>query len=196
VLPLKAHAFGTSYEKLAEGFVGWALQGPNNPILDTDGRYCALGQSGPVWYLGGTFGGAVVRSCTIPEGKSLFFPVFDGFWVQYPTDPYTSEQQIHAILNDSYFSHICDLWTSIDGREVENVWDYFKQSHEFAMTLGANNIGPGYAGTFSPTVNDGWQIWLTPLSKGKHVIEFGGTMDCGLATETTVAATYHLTIAN
>ena len=118
VLPLKAHAFGTSYEKLAEGFVGWALQGPNNPILDTDGRYCALGQSGPVWYLGGTFGGAVVRSCTIPEGKSLFFPVFDGFWVQYPTDPYTSEQQIHAILNDSYFSHICDLWTSIDGREV------------------------------------------------------------------------------
>ena len=31
-------------------------------------------QSGPVWFLAGTFGGKAERTCTIPSGKAILFP--------------------------------------------------------------------------------------------------------------------------
>jgi hypothetical protein len=35
-----------------------------------------VGQRGPVWLLAGTFsGGSATRSCSIPQGEWLFFPV-------------------------------------------------------------------------------------------------------------------------
>src|SRR4030081_3634226 len=67
----------------------WALAIPKgtNPLLDTTGAKCAVGQGGPVWFLAGTFGsGSVSRSCTVPAGKALFFPVVNAFYVQEPPD--------------------------------------------------------------------------------------------------------------
>jgi hypothetical protein len=50
-----------------------------NPLLDTTGGYCTLVQHGPVWFLGGTTAGptGVTRTCTIPEGTTLFFPLLN-----------------------------------------------------------------------------------------------------------------------
>ena len=49
-----------------------------NPLLDTTGQYCMLGQRDPVWFLGGNaFGVATARTCTVPAGETLFFPVFN-----------------------------------------------------------------------------------------------------------------------
>lgn len=43
--------------------------------LGTDLGRCASDQAGPVWYLAGTAGGSVMRNCTVPAGKALFFPL-------------------------------------------------------------------------------------------------------------------------
>ena len=55
----------------------WALETPTsvNPLLDTTGANCAVGQTGRVWFLAGTLGPGdpVVRTCTIRTGTSLFF---------------------------------------------------------------------------------------------------------------------------
>ena len=48
-----------------------------NPLLDPTGADCAVGQEGPVWFLGGTFGGPATRSCTVPAGKALLIPVLN-----------------------------------------------------------------------------------------------------------------------
>src|SRR5262245_66409906 len=45
-----------------------------NPDLDSAGEFGAVDQSGPVWFLTGTFGGSAERTLTVPAGKALFFP--------------------------------------------------------------------------------------------------------------------------
>ena len=56
----------------------WVLGIPQatNPQLDTTGEFCDVNQpASPFWFLAGTFGGDAARSCTIPAGKLLFFPL-------------------------------------------------------------------------------------------------------------------------
>lgn len=53
----------------------------SNPPAVVD---CSVGQSGPVWFLAGDFGGIAARQCKdpIPSGVSIFFPVANnGFGV-------------------------------------------------------------------------------------------------------------------
>ena len=59
---------------------------PNtNPILDDNP--CNAKQKGPYFYLVGTFGGFKERNCTIPQGKSIFFPVVNVFATYDKNDP-------------------------------------------------------------------------------------------------------------
>src|SRR5260370_37504632 len=47
-----------------------------NPTNDTAGANCMVGQDSSVWFLVGAFSStAVTRSCSVPEGVSLYFPV-------------------------------------------------------------------------------------------------------------------------
>ena len=42
----------------------------NNPLTDTTGEDCMVGQRGPVWFLAGTFGGGpTTRSCSIVRSE-------------------------------------------------------------------------------------------------------------------------------
>ncbi|WP_211343247.1 signal protein [Actinomadura pelletieri] len=42
---------------------------------DTDGAHCAVGQPNDLWFLAGTFGGTVRRTCTVPPGRDLVAPI-------------------------------------------------------------------------------------------------------------------------
>ncbi|MEV7782431.1 signal protein [Kitasatospora sp. NPDC088351] len=56
----------------------WAAstEASQNPVMDTDGRFCSRGQRDEgIWFLAGTFGGAATRTCTVPEGASVAFPL-------------------------------------------------------------------------------------------------------------------------
>jgi hypothetical protein len=48
-----------------------------------------VGQRGPIWFLGGFFGGTddkpVTRTCSVPADKVLFFPVANNFSFNTPT---------------------------------------------------------------------------------------------------------------
>jgi hypothetical protein len=58
----------------------WAYSfGKDSPIWDTTGSLCANGQSGPVWFLAGSFksGEIIERNCTIPKDKTIFFPILN-----------------------------------------------------------------------------------------------------------------------
>src|SRR5215468_280513 len=72
-----ATAQGNSPKELSATWWQWALSIPTavNPQLDTTGANCMVGQSGPFWFLGGSFGGGgVTRSCSVPSDRGLFFP--------------------------------------------------------------------------------------------------------------------------
>ena len=84
VLPPPSSIYGHSYQEWAAAWWQWALTQPlaTNPVVDGDGRNCAAGQSGRVWFLAGTFdsGPKVERSCEVPAGTALFFPVVNNFY--------------------------------------------------------------------------------------------------------------------
>ena len=78
VIPPHARAHGRSYAEWGAQWWRWAYSFPVDqfPPLQSGELDCALGQSGSVWFLAGTVGqGPVTRSCTIPTGKALFFPI-------------------------------------------------------------------------------------------------------------------------
>jgi hypothetical protein len=58
---------------------------PQNPQIDTTGENGVVRQRGSVWFLAGVFGGGTVtRTSSLPEGKALFFPVFNDVEINTP----------------------------------------------------------------------------------------------------------------
>jgi hypothetical protein len=62
-----------TYRNLSAEWWQWALSIPpsENPLADTTGEKCMVGQHGSVWFLAGSFGsgGTITRKCTVPKGK-------------------------------------------------------------------------------------------------------------------------------
>jgi len=78
--------YGMTYGEWTAKWWQWVYSIPleSNPQLagmppqpDVD---CSQGQSGPVWFLAAGFGGTAVRSCTVPTGVSIFFPVTNTYF--------------------------------------------------------------------------------------------------------------------
>jgi len=69
---------GKSYVDLAGQWWNWAARIPStlNPVSDSKGFLCQIGQAGNFFFLAQSTGGrAVARTCTVPAGKAIFFPV-------------------------------------------------------------------------------------------------------------------------
>ncbi|MFE0577739.1 hypothetical protein [Streptomyces sp. NPDC058874] len=66
-------------EKLAARWWKWAMSAPSgrSPVEDTTGEHAHWRQPADVWFLAGTYGGRVVRRCTVPVDRPLFLPVFN-----------------------------------------------------------------------------------------------------------------------
>lgn len=75
-----APAAGQTYGSLAAKWWIWAGSQPvpTNPVVDKTGKDCANGQSGNTWFLAGAIGGGdISRTCTLPAGSDLFFPLIN-----------------------------------------------------------------------------------------------------------------------
>ncbi len=194
VLPPNSKPYGASYGEWGGRWWQWAYSIPaaTNPVLDPTGEFAAEGQSGPVWFLAGTFGGTAERSVTVPAGKGLFFPIYDTIWVNTPEfgDPEWSpehEAWVRALLA-SIVESVSGLTCEIDGRAVENITAYRCQTPEdgeYMVTFPEDSVWLP-AGTYGPSVSDGYYLMLAPLSAGKHTIHFtaGDYLD----------VTYHITV--
>lgn len=181
-----------------------------NPILDSTGAYAAAGQkngSGPdnkYFFLVGAFGGQVTRTVKVPAGKTLFFPVlnteYDNFPGCSPTTNYTVAQ-LRALAKrdmDAVTTKYARL--TKEGRNHAQSLDIFRTtSPVFSYKVPAKNdlytyVGcgdPRYAERVHPSVADGFWSVLPPLDPGKYTLEFGGTTSYGFS----LTVTYHLTIS-
>ena len=153
----------------------WAMSAPEeiNPLRDTTGANCSTGQAGPVWFLAGGFDSSKIhRTCVVPSGKSLFFPVIN--MVYYPKQAATSltckDAKDSARLNNET---AVDLFVELDGVQMQDVKKYRvatkKCFNVFAKIPKADHAYDAY-----PSASDGYWIFLNPLSKGIHVLRFGG----------------------
>jgi hypothetical protein len=181
------------------GWMRWALSQPTwtGPVADQTGELCGEGQSGPVWYLAGTFGGPVERGCNVPAGKRLSFPLVNT-WCVFPPEFYADEASISADLPaidawyQSRFSDVCGLTLRLDGEdllpdEVMSETLYIQVMDPFTLDLTDEHWATQwFAGGEMPATGAGYYAHLQPLTPGDHVLEFGGEI-CGEAPFSTYA---------
>jgi hypothetical protein len=196
IIPPTQTIYGLTYGQWSAKWWQWALSIPSpiNPILDPTGTYAGVGQSNPVWFLAGTFGGSAERWVTVPPESALFFPILNTVWVtvRYLGDPPFAVRGAEQAARDAIAVHPDTdiLQLEIDGRRVRNLTSYRVRSPVFTSFLPDDNLFGIRSGNYPDCVADGYWIMLAPLSTGQHTIHFRGENASGFVTE----VTYHVTV--
>jgi len=207
VVPASSVAYGRTYSEWSAAWQQWALSIPvaNHPLFDNGD--CSVGQSGPVWFLGGKFCALnnpncgtthVVRSCSVPAGKALYIPVLNAEWsVLEMNDPKFQIADLR-VLAGSNIDGATNLSFDIDGAKIPRLKKDFRvQSSAFVFTIPDDNLftavgeGPYLGGSYFPGLDDGVYVMLAPLSGGSHKVHFHGTLP---AFNFTLDITYNLTV--
>jgi hypothetical protein len=174
VHPPDSKPFGSSHGEWIARWWQWALSIPkdHNPVSDSTGKNCAVNQNGPVWFLAGTSGGSAERSCTIPAGKAMFFPITTDMasFAKYPNLK-TESELISNVKSD--IDQVKSLELTVDGTKIEGLDKYRVQSPVFDVTIAENNLFEIKAGP-TKAASDGYWIFLEALPKGGHTIHFHG----------------------
>lgn len=206
VVPLHARVGGRTYAQWGAQLWKSVYSEPraNNPIEDPDGTHCAERQpGGKVWFLHRNFGGMTERSCTIPHGKYLFFPLVDAFQ-DYPCpDPNFRPgpfQSLRSFLTNGFGSipganDLIDPFTilsaELDGRSIPRVAKYRSASGlvDFVADISWKSLDPCVNGKHQKAVAAGYWLMLKPLPSGTHDLHFHAERP-GCAID----VTYHLNI--
>ena len=197
---------GKTYGHWAAQWAQWAIGSPaaTNPIFDPDGQYCALRQVDDVWFLAGANSSdPVVRQCSIPAGKSLFFPLINnyyGAWLNDLPEETRTEEFVRAKASCSLPATIS---ASIDGRKVLRPTQYFtgasgSESPIFNVQLPPGNIWSDDVSVIPellnhPSAEQGYYLFIKPLPIGTHTIQWTAS-GCSPGQKQNV--TYHITVEN
>ena len=158
-----------SPEGLAARWLRWLASDTTDPVRDPTGQLAYRNQPADVFFLAGTYGGAVTRECSVPVGRPLFFPVVNT-WANI----------------GSIRARKPSAWAAVDG--VDHPVVEIITGRSFAV---AGPWGNPVNGMRWPTQMKIWGLWshVPPLPPGRHLIQFQG-QDGNFG----VAATYHLTV--
>ena len=212
VAPINSLPAGQSYGRWAAQWFQWAYGIPSavSPFADMTGEHCAQRQVGNIWFLVGSSDPVVTRDCKIPAGKSLFFPLigygYGAFLNDLPINTRT-EEYVRAAGSCTVPAQIT---VRIDGFNVPNPTQYFtgasgSQSPIFNVQLPVDNIlglhdnTPNVAGdgleadelVMSPSAEQGYYLFVRPLSPGAHTIHWTAT---GCVPNVKQDITYNLTV--
>jgi hypothetical protein len=161
-----------SSEDLQSRWWTWASAEPErtNPVADQDGGACGRNQSKDVWFLAGTFGTQVKRTCSVPRGTPLAFPLVN---------------RIGEPADCADFMRTAEGSAVLDGKEVDSD---AHQGDRIAVRSVADNPVTATEGQFTTT---GCGLWaqLPPLEPGRHTLTIRGR-----SGDFTVGVDYTLTV--
>jgi hypothetical protein len=212
---------GTPSDKLAAAaWAQWAYSKPvdnpvDSPLVGGDPNYSEEQCDGtPVegtlspahsklWFLAGTFDAStVVRTCTMPAGTPLFFPLYSSLWVPIVDGENAANQRqgaidsVNATLADPGFRQ--SMLVTVDGKQVNSDQIVRALSPVFTITLPEENVydpfveGGVPAGKYEGASVDGLWVKLPPLPPGEHTIHFTFVKSSGFSQNNT----YNLTVVN
>jgi hypothetical protein len=159
---------GASQEEWSKRWWRWALSfdDDESPVADHDGRFCAEGQSGPVWFLAGTYGTArTIRSCRVPAGKALFFPLVNH--LAYEPDD-ADESCASLKRRAARLTPAPDaLLLEVNGRRYNGLQAHRQATRRcFHIVDDDDTLAAG----------NGFYVALGPLKKGRYTLNFGGIL--------------------
>jgi hypothetical protein len=169
--------WGHPWEEWVERWCQWMFSIPvkENPTTDYIGRYCSKNQEDEnVWFLTGTFGNIrkVRRRCRIPSRKAILFPVLEKEDSFAEDLDLRKEAELIQRCADA-MNRVTYVEAYVDGQPICNLYDYRVRSKIFSLTFPKENVYSVKPGPTS-SVCDGYWVFLRPLTRGKHVIEFAG----------------------
>ena len=206
-----ATLYGRGYSEWDAEWQQWADSIPieNHPLFDNGD--CSVGQSGPVWFLGGKFcpagtscSATFSRSCTIPSSKAIFFTALDyeDSAIEETTaeNPSNPDAALIGNMRSTIYNamNTATAYAILDGVAIPNFQKKFRvQSPAFSLTLPNDDLWSGIYGVHFepgphyPAVDEGWFGLLPTLSPGHHVLQFGGNIG---AFNFSINATYFLNV--
>ncbi len=193
VVPPSANFQGLSYAEWSVLHWQWTYSLPvdGHPLFDT--ADCDAGQTGKVWFLGGTyasteivpgvFEGVANRTCRIPSGTALMLPLVnvEASTIEGNGETAAELAELASFITD--FIDVSSLFLEIDGKSVTDLEDYRFESPPFVFgPLPDNNILQYFEvdapeGATSLSVSDGYWAIVKPLSVGTHTLHWGGVLD-------------------
>jgi hypothetical protein len=172
-----------------------------NPLTDTDGSRCAVGQRGDYWFLNtGWFPTKPIqRSCEIPEDVTLFFPVIN--FVNVAVPECDGEVQTEKQLRDTaaaFMDTVTGVKVTLDGKAIpvlgrlkSRVFSVvFPKGDLFTVEFKLRDcIDPGKV--YKPAIDDGIYAMVSGLEEGRHTLRIQAM---NTPQEALVDTTYVLTV--
>ena len=175
------------YAQLTALWWEWILEQPatGNPIFDETGEDAANGQPlEDVFFLAGTFGGAVTREITVPADTALFFPLVNSSGIAPHPAPQPKKDenqvpQLRTLFAAPLIDSVIELHVTLDdgGGPISLLNSVTRiKSPVFKFTAPDEDGIFDLQGTFR-AVSDGYWLFLPPLPRGTYVLNFGGISD-------------------
>jgi hypothetical protein len=146
-----------------------------NPFFDATGALCGYGQSGPVFFLAGSFV-SVERSCVIPVGVHIFVPLIGSECSTVESPPFfgRDEDELRQCASEAVDQaesavDMSAMAVTVDGETVAGFASYRAATPLFRLWLPEENL-LGADQSVAESVADGYQVMLSPLSLGEHEV--------------------------
>ncbi|OZG74486.1 hypothetical protein BTA51_05635 [Hahella sp. CCB-MM4] len=155
----------------------WAFSVPDDvsPVRDKSGEFCQVSQQGDVWFLAGGYGSSKIkRTCVVPAGKYLFFPVINmAYWPRKEGAMTCDEAKKLAALNND---KLLNIQVSLDSVVARNPVDT-RISSTSCFDIYEKIPRKYNPPKLYPSATDGYWVMLKPLDKGKHMLKFSAQYD-------------------
>ena len=172
---LDSEPYGKTWQLWVAEWWKWCYAEPlsSSPITDNDGKFASRYQEDPnVWFLGGTAGGYAERTCTVPSGKSLFFPIVNDFISFAEYEQLKTEDELKSYSKaDLDTTSICEV--NIDDYQLDKTYCCRFQSDPFHMRVPIPT-SEGMVYTDTVGVTDGYWAFIKNLSAGRHSLLING----------------------
>ena len=167
LVPLQHAVDDRTHEMWSARWWMWAASfRGGSPVADTTGELCGMRQQGEVFFLAGSYGGAPVeRTCKVPAGRHLFFPLVA--WIVMPDAPGPCQEvttQARAMTDRPK-----GMYLEVDGARLPDM-------EKRRLETGCFNVAALGAGPKVMAASNGYWAMLAPLEPGKHTLHFGGVL--------------------
>jgi hypothetical protein len=197
----ETQVYGKTYGEWSAQWWQWAHSIPasSSPVLLEGNVDCTLGQRAPVYFLAGKAAQVPedsaqlpiiltgARTCTIPQGVALFFPIVNAEIINAPGDtictdaavgrPCTVEEK-RQILDFGIIGarNFCGAAVTLDGTPPYQLATVRTQSPPYKLVIGADDVLGAPPGTVdTEVVSDGFWMLVPPLPRGPHTLTFKGS---------------------
>jgi hypothetical protein len=184
IAPINSKPHGKSYSEWAATWWEWVLENSNSIYFKPDGNpsqiQCVEIEKN-VWLLFGTTdpnGTHVERTCTVPPGSALFFPLFNVAYSAWKDDPPETQTEYFARQQVAFVKDSVQIVAEIDGTSVNTPLNYYEESTVFAVNVIQElaemyvKFGRVAGEVWEPSVDAGYYLFLNPLTPGQHTLSW------------------------